>query len=81
MESAIAFTLYYLAKHQEVQNKVVKEIREKLPDFEITLDKLNEMKYLKQCILETMRLCPSIPVIARSLNEDVKLGKFSLSNF
>ena len=39
---------------------------------------LREMKYLEQCIKETLRLYPSVPMIARTLGEDVKLGKYTL---
>lgn len=33
-----------------------------------------EMKYLERVILETLRLFPPVPAIARVLNEDVQLG-------
>lgn len=32
------------------------------------------MKYLERVILETLRLFPPVPIIARQINEDVKLG-------
>lgn len=35
---------------------------------------LNKMKYLELCIKETLRLCPSVPVIARKIGEDIKVG-------
>lgn len=34
-----------------------------------------EMKYLERVIMETLRLYPPVPIIARQLNEDVKLGR------
>lgn len=34
-----------------------------------------EMKYLERTILETLRLFPPVPAIARQLNEDVRIGK------
>jgi len=33
-----------------------------------------QMKFLERCLLETLRLYPPVPVIARKLQEDVKLG-------
>lgn len=33
-----------------------------------------EMKYLERVILETLRMFPPVPAIARKLNQDVKLG-------
>ena len=34
-----------------------------------------EMKYLERVIMETLRLFPPVPVIARHLNQDVKISK------
>lgn len=43
-------------------------------DVEVTFGTLQEMKYLEKVIKETMRLYPSIPIIARKLMSDIKLG-------
>ncbi|KAF2899982.1 hypothetical protein ILUMI_06204 [Ignelater luminosus] len=76
--SAIAFTLYQLAKHEHIQNKVIEEITKTISSSSITLDQLNEMNYLEKCIYESMRICPSVPLIARKLCEDVNLGEYVL---
>lgn len=77
--SATAFTLYYLAKHQDIQARVYDELQivlaNKNRNESLTIDQLNNMKYLEQCVKETLRLAPSIPLIARALTEDVKLGE------
>jgi cytochrome P450 family 4 len=61
-----------------VQKKVVEEIDGILgpgADQRITMKDLNEMKYLECCIKEALRLYPSVPVIARQINEDLNIGK------
>ncbi|KMQ86090.1 cytochrome p450 4g44, partial [Lasius niger] len=42
-------------------------------DRQCTFQDTLEMKYLERVILETLRLFPPVPVIARKLNEDVKI--------
>lgn len=44
-------------------------------DREPTMEDLKRMKYLERCMKESLRLYPSVPMIARRLTEDLKLGK------
>jgi ABC-type ATPase with predicted acetyltransferase domain len=63
-----------------VQKKVMDEIDEILgtdAERRFTMKDLNNMKYLECCIKEALRLYPSVPVIARRINEDVNIGKFN----
>ncbi|XP_068905084.1 probable cytochrome P450 4aa1 isoform X3 [Tenebrio molitor] len=78
--AALTFSLYFLAAHQDIQDKVMDELNSIFAktNREVTFEDVFEMKYLEQCIKETMRLCPSVPLIARKLTEEVLLGKYVL---
>ena len=54
---SVACALYNLAKNPEKQQKLFEEIQRYVPDKDqpITADILNELKYLKACIKESMR--------------------------
>lgn len=77
MGSALAFFFHEIAKHPEIQEKIVEELNTVLgsSDRPLTFGDLGELRYLEQCIKETARLFPSIPVIGRTLGEDVQLGR------
>nr|CAD7411474.1 unnamed protein product [Timema cristinae] len=78
--TALAFLLILLAKHPDILTKVRREAEEILGNSKRapTLVELQDMKYLEQCIKETLRLYPSIPVLGRKLSEDVVMGKHTL---
>ena len=42
-----------------------------------TMNDLGEMQYLQRVIKETLRLYPSVPVIAREIKEDAEVGKIN----
>jgi cytochrome P450 len=54
---ATASLLYHLAKNPDKQQKLFEEIQRYLPDKDqpLTSDILNELRYLKACIKESMR--------------------------
>lgn len=79
--AAVAFCLFLLTQHPEHQDKCVSELNaifeddtERAP----TMKDLREMRYLEQCIKETLRLYPSVPLIARKISEDITVGKYKL---
>ncbi|KAI4465969.1 cytochrome p450 family 4 [Holotrichia oblita] len=74
--TTVGLILYTLSKHQDVQEKVVKEIESifgsgnKYP----TPADLNEMRYLDMVIKETMRYYTAVPFISRLIDHDISLG-------
>jgi cytochrome P450 family 4 len=76
--TATAMTLFLLANHPEWQDKCVEEldgIFEGEDSRSPTLQDLRAMRCLESCIKEALRLYPSVPLFARTLGEDVKVGE------
>ncbi|KAI4463722.1 cytochrome p450 family 4 [Holotrichia oblita] len=71
-----SFVLCMLGVHQDIQAKVIQELDEIFhkTDRPVTYQDTLEMKLLERVIMETLRMYPPVPVIARKLNEDVKLA-------
>ncbi|XP_057670734.1 probable cytochrome P450 6a20 isoform X2 [Diorhabda carinulata] len=65
--SALNFSMYELARNQDIQDKLRNEIQDTLKksDGELTYDTLNQMSYLQQVIDESLRLYPSVPILQR----------------
>ncbi|GLV42275.1 Cytochrome P450 4aa1 [Carabus blaptoides fortunei] len=76
----VSMCLYFLAKHTDIQRRVFEELNTIFDKSDRLSDvcDLQEMRYLEQCIKETLRLCPSIPVLLRKLGEPIKVGKHIL---
>ncbi|XP_015590054.1 cytochrome P450 4c3 [Cephus cinctus] len=78
--SAVSWTLYLLGCHPNIQNEVVAELADIFGENDngrrATLRDLQSMKCLERCIKETLRLYPSVPLLARRISEDVRIGKF-----
>ncbi|KAI9589365.1 hypothetical protein GQX74_007534 [Glossina fuscipes] len=70
-----SFFLSLMGIHQHIQEKVVTELNDIFgnSDRPVTFQDTLEMKYLERCLMETLRLYPPVPVIARELQEDLKL--------
>ncbi|KAF5302915.1 hypothetical protein FQA39_LY02095 [Lamprigera yunnana] len=71
-----SFFLSMMAAHSEVQERVIQEVDEIFGDSDrpVTFADTLEMKYLERCLLETLRVYPPVPIIARELQQDVKLA-------
>ncbi|XP_050462629.1 probable cytochrome P450 4aa1 isoform X1 [Cataglyphis hispanica] len=75
--TATAITLFLLANNPTWQENCIAELDEIFGDDERspTMQDLREMKCLDMCIKESLRLYPSVPVFARTLGQDVRIGK------
>uniref|UniRef100_A0A182FRU5 Uncharacterized protein n=1 Tax=Anopheles albimanus TaxID=7167 RepID=A0A182FRU5_ANOAL len=80
--AAIAFTLFLLARHQDHQAKCYEEVKQHLvPDCQKlpTAESIRELRYLEACIKESLRLYPSVPMMARKIGEGVRIdNKYNL---
>ncbi|KAB0799099.1 hypothetical protein PPYR_06979 [Photinus pyralis] len=74
--AASSFFLCLMGAHPDVQEKVHQEMYAIFgnSDRPVTYSDTLEMKYLERCLLETLRLYPPVPLIARKINQDVKLA-------
>ncbi|KAF5301471.1 hypothetical protein FQA39_LY02200 [Lamprigera yunnana] len=71
--SGILFALLLLANHPHVQEKILEEISEVVddPHRSFTFSDLQKLHYLEMVIKECLRLCPSVPIIARKLENEL----------
>lgn len=81
VSSALNFLFFNIAKHTDVQKRLVAEINSVFPkdeDQEITHGKLADLQYLEQVIKESLRLFPPVPMIGRESTEEITLSKDKL---
>ncbi|XP_063235354.1 probable cytochrome P450 4aa1 isoform X2 [Bacillus rossius redtenbacheri] len=79
--TAVTYCLFLLAKHPDSLREVRRELEEVLEGSAgraPSMQQLRRMRYLEQCLKETLRLYPSVPLVARKLSEDLVLGKHTL---
>lgn len=72
-----SFVLCLLGVHKNIQAKVYDELYEIFgnSDRPVTFADTLHMKYLERVILESLRMYPPVPVIARKLKRDVMICK------
>lgn len=72
----MATVLLLLAMHPEHQEKVYQEIKQFMPtrDSDLTAEHLGQLKFTRQCIMEALRLMPTVPLMGRSPTRPIKLS-------
>lgn len=78
--AGIAWALLMLGLNPDWQERVHAEIVDIFQDSDraATVQDFTEMKVLDRVIKETLRLYPSVPIIGRTLSEDVQLGPYTV---
>lgn len=79
--AATAFCLFLLTQHSSCQQKCMDELNEIFQnndDRMPTMKDIGEMRYLEQCIKETLRLYPSVPIFGRKVAEDIPCGNYTI---
>lgn len=89
MAAALSFTFYTLSRHPDIQIKVYEEQKRvlkttttgELKNKTVSLKELQEMSYLELVIRETLRLYPSVPIIARTNRKAIDISKYLVRQF
>ena len=76
---SMAFTLFCLGHHPEIQERVAREVEQVLGEgdgYEVSGDQVKKLKYLEAVIKESLRLYPPGPSFGRKMVEDVMLNGY-----
>ena len=77
--SAMQWTLWYLAKHPDLQEKCREEIQELVgDDKDLSYEVLGRLDYLTQFIKESMRLGAPVPYVGRTLSQPLVIDGYEL---
>ncbi|XP_015599572.1 cytochrome P450 6k1 [Cephus cinctus] len=72
--STVAYCLYELALHRDIQEKVRQDIDAGLQKCGgLTYESLAEMTYLHKVVSETLRKYPTVPILNRICTKDIEL--------
>ena len=76
--TALTWTWYLLARHQDVEAKLLRELRDVLAGREPAVEDLPKLPYTEMVVRESMRLYPPAPGFAREPIEDVTIGGWDI---
>ncbi|GAB0100689.1 Cytochrome P450 [Sergentomyia squamirostris] len=75
-----SYCILMLAMHQDMQQKAYEEIKSIIPKTgdDVKYDDLGQLDYVERCLKETMRLFPTVPLVARKADAPFKLDKYTI---
>lgn len=76
-----ALLIYRIALHQDVQQKVYDEIKDKILDPQlkkINIAALSNLTYLDLCIKETLRMYLPVPIVGKRGDQEIKYGNITI---
>lgn len=76
--NAMAWLLYLVSKHPEVEEKLVAEIVAKFPAEGLNSTNIHNFTYVREVIEESLRVYPSIWSIGRICTEEDELGDYRI---
>jgi cytochrome P450 len=76
--NAMAWLLYLVSLHPEVEEELVVEIRAKWPAGGLTMENIHAFTYVRQVIEESLRVYPSIWSVGRRCTEEDELGGYRI---
>lgn len=75
---SMAFMLYLVATHPEVEAKLLAELDNVLGDKPLTMETLSQLSYNEQVVKEALRLLPVTTVVSRQAVEAVEFNGYSI---
>lgn len=75
--TAMVFTSYFLATHQDWQETIWQEIKEKIGTEDPNYDNIQALNNLDMFISESMRLYPPVTRVNRQIEQDSTVGQYT----
>jgi len=73
--TTLAFALWALGRHPEIQNRVAEEVAA-IEDRPLTPADVSQLGYTGQVVSEALRLCPPVPVAGRAAMRDIEVDGY-----
>lgn len=76
--TTLTWTMYLLSRHPEVSRRVYEELGRTLGGATPTVAMLDQLPYLEQVIMETMRLYPAAYMLTREVVSEDRIGGYTI---